>query len=89
MLSLHVAGHPEESITLPRLMVVTSSRLFLVSVGIGLMFVISMLSPFPRNAYDTMCLFLCYPTLCRLRALYKGTGHASHIERIPPDVSVE
>ena len=45
MLSLHVAGHPEESITFLRLMVVASSGLFLVSVGVGLMLVLSMLSP--------------------------------------------
>ena len=37
VLSLHVAGHPGESITLLRLMVVASSRLLLVPVGVGLM----------------------------------------------------
>ena len=45
VLSLHVAGHPEEFITLLRLMVVASSRLFLVSVEVSLMSVLSMLSP--------------------------------------------
>ena len=45
VLFLHVAGHPEKSITLLRLMVVASSRLFLIPVGVGLMSVLSMLSP--------------------------------------------
>ena len=45
MLSLHVAGYPEESITSLRLVVMASSRLPLVSVGVGLMSVLSMLSP--------------------------------------------
>ena len=45
VLSLHVAGHLEESITLLRLMMVVSSRLLLVLEGVGLMPVISMLDP--------------------------------------------
>ena len=45
MLSLHAAGHPEEYITLLRLMVVAFSRLLLVSEGVGLMPVLSMLRP--------------------------------------------
>ena len=45
-LSLHVAGHPKEYITLLRLMVVASSGLLLVPEGIGLMPAISMLYPF-------------------------------------------
>ena len=45
VLSLHVVGHPEESITFLRLMVAVSSRLFLVPEGVGLMPVISVLSP--------------------------------------------
>ena len=49
VLSLHVAGHPEESIILLRLIVVASYRLGLVSVGVGLMSVLSMLSPLPTE----------------------------------------
>ena len=49
MLSLHVAGHPEESIILLRLIAVASYRLGLVSVGVGLMSVLSMLSPLPME----------------------------------------
>ena len=45
-LSLYVAGHSEEYITLLRLMVVASSRLLLVPEGVGLMPVISMCNPF-------------------------------------------
>ena len=45
VISLHVAGHPEESSTLLHLMLVASSRLLLVSEGVGLMSVLSMLSP--------------------------------------------
>ena len=45
VLSLHVVGHPEESITFLRLMVAVSSKLFLVSEGIGLIPVISVHSP--------------------------------------------
>ena len=45
MLILHVVGHPEESISLVRLMVVVSSRLLLVPEGVGLMLMLSMLSP--------------------------------------------
>ena len=40
VLSLHVIGHPEESITLLHLMVVASSRLLLVLVVVGLMLVL-------------------------------------------------
>ena len=43
VLSLHVVGYPEESITFLRLVGVASSRLSLVSVGVGLMSVLSML----------------------------------------------
>ena len=46
MISMHVAGHPEESITLLRLMVVASSQLLLIIEGVDLMPVLSMLSPF-------------------------------------------
>ena len=45
VLSLLVAGHPEESIAFLRLMVVASIRLLLVPEGVGIMPVISMLSP--------------------------------------------
>ena len=45
VLSLYVAGYLEESFTFLRPVVVVSSRLSLVSVGIGLMSVLSMLSP--------------------------------------------
>ena len=45
MLFLHVADHPEESIALLRLMGVASSRLLLVSEGVGLVPVLSMLGP--------------------------------------------
>ena len=45
VLSLHVVGYPEESIIILRLVVVASSRLTLFSVGVGLMSVLSMLSP--------------------------------------------
>ena len=44
VLLMHVAGHPEESNTLLRLMVVASSRLLLVLEGVGLMPVLSMFS---------------------------------------------
>ena len=37
VLSMHAAGHPEESTTLPRLMVVASYRLLLVLEEVGLM----------------------------------------------------
>ena len=43
---MHVAGHPEKSITFLRLMVVASSRLLLVSEEVSLMPVISMLISF-------------------------------------------
>ena len=49
---MHAAGHPEESVSLLRLMVVASSRLLLVLEVVGLMPVISRLDPFPRNACD-------------------------------------
>ena len=45
VLSLHVVGYPEESIIILRLVVAASSRLTLFSVGVGLMSVLSMLSP--------------------------------------------
>ena len=45
MLSMHVAGHPEESIILLRSMVVTSYRLLLVVERVGLMPVLSILGP--------------------------------------------
>ena len=45
VLSLHVASHPEEPFTFLRLMVVATSILLLVSEGVGLMPVLSMLSP--------------------------------------------
>ena len=44
VLSLHVAGHADESVTFLRLMVVASSRLPRVSEGVGLMSGLSMLS---------------------------------------------
>ena len=37
MISLHVAGYPGEPVTLLRLMVLESSRLLLVSVGVGVL----------------------------------------------------
>ena len=49
VLSLHVVGYPDKSITFLRLVVVASSRLPLVSVGVGLMSVLSMLSPLSRE----------------------------------------
>ena len=45
VLSMHVAGHPEESITLLRLIVMASSRLLLNLERAGLMPMLSMLSP--------------------------------------------
>ena len=54
MLSLHVVSYPEESITFLNLVVVASSRLPLISVGAGLMSVLSMPSLLPRNAHDRM-----------------------------------
>ena len=44
MLSLHVAGHFEESITFLRLVAAASFRLPLVLVGVGPMSVLSVLS---------------------------------------------
>ena len=41
------------------------------------------------RSFSDSCLFLCFRTLRQLRALYKGTGHASRLERAPPDVTVE
>ena len=50
VLSMHVAGHPEESITLLRLMVLASFRLLLVLEGVfSLMSVLSMLRPLPTE----------------------------------------
>ena len=52
VLSMHAAGHPEESTALLRLMVVASSQLLLVLEGVGLMPVLSRLDPFPQNDCD-------------------------------------
>ena len=55
VLYLHVAGHPVESITLLRLIVVPSSRLLLVSKGgLALCLYYQCLAPFPWNAYNRM-----------------------------------
>ena len=35
------------------------------------------------RSFSDLCPFLCYLSLCQLRALYKGTGHASRLERVP------
>ena len=90
VLSLHVAGHPEESITFLRLVVVASSRLPLVLVGVSLISVLSInfipltVGIVEGRSFSDLCLFLCSLTLCQLRALHKGTGHASRLERAPP-----
>ena len=49
-----MVGYPEEPITFLRLVVVASSRLCLISGGVGLMSVLSMLSRLPRNPHDRM-----------------------------------
>ena len=49
-----MVGYPEESVTFLRLVVVASSMLPLISVGVGLMSVLSMPSPLLRNAHDRM-----------------------------------
>ena len=74
MLSLYVAGYPEESS-----LFYTGSISFIPLV-VGIV---------EGRSFIKLCLFLCYLALCELQALYKGNGHASRLERIPSDVKTE